>query len=176
MNEIMRRKVELIQMFGDIKKFRTEYNGWFENDKLIEQLAKFRWLLKKVKIDEIEIKTGYRRNSTYLFSYINNYTFYLTGCLTSSEIATYILAVTLLSFARDNKLVKDFLYRNVTPLFERLSVVNGFIDDFYIEEIEHFIFWHIAEHLMGKKTDISQTVYAYFVEALEVGGVKHELY
>ena len=164
---IVKRKLEFHNLFGSMGKMTLE-DSLFNNDKFINRFKEdfgiyVAYIYSDSKLDIL--KSNYE---VYIRVYNANHTrvVYARDSFLQAVRLTGAAVICLSYYER--KLAHDYLIRNLTPLYNRLSKVDGIIEKEEVGDIDSFIFVNVAKHMMGRPTDVSETIYAYFLEAEEL--------
>jgi len=163
-DEILKRKVEFVELFKSAKQCKLSDNLFADESFLNNFKKHFAKYAKDISI-WLEFRMYHAYSDKLIIFHYDSSRIWARN---SNIAITLIGAYTLVRRYKDNKLAFDFLKANLAPLYNRLSMVDGVIAEVEAEEIENFIFINIAKHIMGDKSDISETIYAYFLEAEKI--------
>ena len=164
---VVERKLKFHNLFGSMGKMTLE-DSLFNNDKFINRFKEDFGIYVSYIYSDSKLDIHASDYRAYVRVYSANYTsvVYTKDSFLQAVKLTGAAVICLSYYER--KLAHDYLIRNLTPLYNRLSKVDGIIKKEEIGDIDSFIFVNIAKHMMGHPTDVSETVYAYFLEAEEL--------
>ena len=152
---IVERKLKFHDLFGSMGKMTVE-DDLFKDDKFINKFKEaFGGYAADVHVEELDVL------SSNIMAYFTAYetldritTVHFEDSITSAVKMVGASVICLSYFGRES--AYSYLIENLTPLYDRLPKT---------ESIDNFIFVNVAKHMMGEPTDVSETVYAYFLEA-----------